>query len=155
MYFLCLDRIFLGIIHRMSSKRERSPPRTPPSTKRTKFGTPDTASTVSYGSVNSNKTKSTVIDRSPSNESYMTPSVSSAHDSLQASRGKDTPTTVPHSIFTRDGSYKYPTSAKEKSSDGDVSPMTLYSPQLRKRMRKTGVKKTRSTRKNKSKRRRA
>ena len=139
-----------------SSKRERSPPRTPPSTKRTKFGTPDTASTVAYGSVN---TESTAIGSqlgSPSNESYMTTSVSSAHDSLQASRGKDTPTTVPHSL-TPKGSYKYPLSGIEKSSDGDVSPMTLYSPQTRRmgRAHKGGKKtrrKQRRTRNNKQRR---
>jgi hypothetical protein len=137
----------------MSSKRDRSPPRTPTSTKRGRTAsTPDTASTIAYGSV---KTESTAIGSqlgSPTNESYMTPSVSLAHDSLQVSRGKNTPTTVPHSLYDIDGSYKYSSSGIEKSSDGVVSPMTLYSPQSRKRMRSTGGKKTRYMRKNKDRR---
>ena len=119
-------------------KRSASPPRTP-----------DTASTVIVGSVNSNKTTSTFRTapyKSPTNESYRTPSVSSNHYSQQASRGKDTATTKPHSVFD-DGSYKYPSSVKEKSSDGPVSPMTPLSAQSRKRMRKNGGKKT--TRKSK------
>lgn len=127
-----------------------SPPRTPP-TKRAKLNTPDTESTVAYGSV---KTESTAIGSqpgSPSNESYRTPSTkSSAHDSLQASRGKYTPTTVPHSLF-HDGSFKYPSSGKEPSSDAPVSPLT-YSPQTRRTQRNNGYNGGKKTaRKNKNK----
>lgn len=127
----------------MSSKRKRSSSSSPPRT-------PDTVSTVVVGSVNSNQTKSTIIDGSPTNESYRTPSVSSAHDSQQVSPGMRTATTIPYSL-TPKGSLKYLSPGKEKSSNAPISPLT---PQSQKRMRKTGGKKTRSTRKNKSKRRR-
>jgi hypothetical protein len=142
----------------MSTKRTHSPPRTPPpQAKRGRSGTPDTESTVVVGSVNSDKTKSTVIDVSPSQELYMSPSMkSSAHYSQQASLGMQTPTTVPGSLPT--GEYVYGKCgvigrvAIQKSNTGPISPITPGGSVLRKHIRKNGGKKTRSTRKNKSKR---
>ena len=79
----------------MPPKRERSPTPSPPRTpKHQKLSTtPSTASTAATAIDNGSQ------KGSPVHELYMS---TQSINSLQASRGKDTPTTVPHSLFPDD-----------------------------------------------------
>ena len=126
-------------------KRSSSPPRTP-----------DTASTVIVGSVDSNKTASTFRTapyKSPTNESYRTPSVGSDYYSQQASQGMLTATTVPGSLLTQEYVFGprgvMGLTANIKPTTGIISPLSTpgsaKSPKSAKKARRGGSRRKKTT----------